>query len=124
MTSIAEHWAKWHYGLWAVELRSDERFIGFVGFSHHRFYPDLVEIGWRLDPLCWGLGLATEGAQSALDHGVRRLGFERVISVIHRDNVASIRVAEKIGMRLWQEADFPHPDWPNGLPIVVYATTG
>jgi RimJ/RimL family protein N-acetyltransferase len=122
MASIAEHWIKWHYGLWAVERCSDARFIGFVGFSHHRLYPDQVEIGWRIDPACWGLGLATEGAKAALDHGMGTHGFERVISVIHRDNAASKRVAAKIGMRPWQEAELPHPDWPAPLPIVVYAT--
>jgi RimJ/RimL family protein N-acetyltransferase len=122
IASIAEHWAKLRYGLWAVERRSDSCFIGFIGFSHHRLYPDQVEIGWRLDPDCWGNGLATEGARAALDYGTGALGFERVISVIHRDNIASRRVAEKIGLRFSHEAEFLHPDWPAPLPIVVYAT--
>jgi RimJ/RimL family protein N-acetyltransferase len=122
MTSIGKHWAKWNYGLWAVERRSDARFLGFVGFGHHRWYPDEVEIGWRLDPASWGRGLATEGALAALGHGLGNLGFRRIISVIHRDNFASKRVAEKIGLRFWQEAEFPHPDWPLALPIVVYTT--
>jgi RimJ/RimL family protein N-acetyltransferase len=122
MKSIAEHWARWGYGLWAVERRSDARFIGFIGFGHHRWYPDEVEIGWRLHSYCWGRGLATEGALAALDLGFSEIGFERVISVIHCDNTASRRVAEKIGLSIWQEAEFEHPDGAEPLPIVVYAS--
>jgi RimJ/RimL family protein N-acetyltransferase len=84
--------------------------------------PQEVEIGWRLDPSLWGQGLATEGARAALEAGLGELALDRVISVIHRDNVASQRVAEKIGLRVWQEAEFEHHDWPHPVPIVVYAT--
>ncbi len=42
------------------------------------------------------------------------MGLHAVISAIHRDNAASRRVAEKIGLQLWREADL--------VPIVVYAT--
>ncbi|HLQ61414.1 MAG TPA: GNAT family N-acetyltransferase, partial [Candidatus Acidoferrales bacterium] len=111
---IRQHWQKWGYGLWAVERIADLRFIGFVGFSHHGWFQDRVELGWRLSRECWGHGLATEGAQAALAYGLETLGLEQIISVIHRDNAASRRVAEKIGMHLEREAQ--HED----LPIVVY----
>jgi RimJ/RimL family protein N-acetyltransferase len=116
------HWEQWGYGRWAVEHVLDGAFLGFIGFSHHRWYPDEIEIGWRLDCAYWGRGLATEGAAAALRHGFTEPGFSRVISVIHRDNTASRRVAEKIGLRLWRETEHSRPETGEPLPIVVYAT--
>ncbi len=120
---IRKHWAEWGYGIWAAEHRADRRFLGFIGFSHHRWYPDEVEIGWRIDPGYWRQGLATEGAAVALQHGFNALGFTRLISIIHRDNAASRRVAEKIGLRVWLEEERPHPDTGPPLPICIYATS-
>jgi RimJ/RimL family protein N-acetyltransferase len=121
MDRIEEHWKKWGYGLWALDLSKDARMIGFIGLTHHKWYPDDVEIGWRLDPAYWGRGLATEGATAALDHGFTILRIDRVISVIHRDNLASRRVAEKIGLTLWKETNEFEDSSGDELPIVVYA---
>jgi RimJ/RimL family protein N-acetyltransferase len=46
----------------------------------------------------WGKGLATEVAGAIIKHGYAKYGFKRIVAVIHPQNVASIRVAEKIGM--------------------------
>jgi RimJ/RimL family protein N-acetyltransferase len=100
---------------------ADRQLIGFIGLSHHRWYPDEVEVGWRLDSRYWGGGLATEGAAAALRHGFAEIGLGRVISIIHHDNVASRRVAEKIGLRLWKEVTHSDPETQRPLPIVVYA---
>ena len=48
----------------------------------------------------WGRGLATEGAKAALDYAFRHLRAQRVISMIHPENAASIRVAKRIGETL------------------------
>lgn len=108
------HWERWGYGLWAVELLETSRFAGFVGPSHHRWYPGEVELGWRLDRTLWSRGVATEGGAAAMEHAFTRLGLERLISVIHRHNLASRRVAEKIGFQPCEEES------REGLPIMVY----
>ncbi len=45
----------------------------------------------------WGRGYATEGARAALQSGFRELAQPQVISLIHPDNAASIRVARRLG---------------------------
>lgn len=117
---IERRWTERGLGQWAVEVREKGQFIGFLGFSNHHWYPDVLELGWRLRPDLWGRGLATEGARAALSYGFAQLRLERVISVIHRDNVASRRVAEKCGFRLWREETRPSPSDGTPLPIVVY----
>jgi RimJ/RimL family protein N-acetyltransferase len=58
-----------------------------------------VEVAYLLDREYWRKGLATEATEAIIKHGYAKYGFERIVAVIHPQNVASIRVAEKIGMK-------------------------
>lgn len=116
---IQQHWAEHPFGLLAAELRSSGAFVGYVGVAVPAFLPEVlpsVEIGWRLASRVWGHGLATEGAREVMRWSFEELGLDRLISVIHPDNGASIRVAEKIGMHPWLET--VDPNYGHGL--VVY----
>lgn len=60
------------FGLWAVERRSDGRFLGFTGLWEPTFdaaFTPAVEIGWRLAADAWGAGYATEAAREVLRSG-------------------------------------------------------
>jgi RimJ/RimL family protein N-acetyltransferase len=48
----------------------------------------------------WGKGYATEAARRALQFAFDDLNRSHVISLIHPDNKASIRVAERLGEKL------------------------
>jgi RimJ/RimL family protein N-acetyltransferase len=76
--------------------------VGYVGISVPTFHPAIlptVEVGWRFDPDVWGRGYATEGAGAALDQAFGPLGLRTVCSLPQDENVASVRVAERLGMR-------------------------
>lgn len=60
------------------------------------YAPDL---GYALDPASWGHGYATEAARCVFDYARRNLRWPRIVSVIHPDNVRSLRVAERSGLR-------------------------
>jgi len=92
------------YGLWALTRRGDDRMIGRVGFFNPEGWPGF-EVGWTLARAAWGNGYATEGARRALAYAFDVLGEETVISVIHPENAASIRVAERIGERFDRTQD-------------------
>lgn len=101
--------------LFAVIPREHERLIGYCGFILQNVDEvDELEIGYRLQPACWGKGIATEAARAVRDHGFRDLGIRRLISLIHPDNAASQRVAEKNGMVLEKQTTF------RGLLTLVY----
>jgi ribosomal-protein-alanine N-acetyltransferase len=59
-------------------------------------------------------GLATEAARAVRDHAFDHLQLPRVISLIHPDNIASRRVAEKNGMTPEKETIF------RGFPTIVF----
>jgi RimJ/RimL family protein N-acetyltransferase len=96
MVAFLGHWTLRGFGEWAVEERSTGTFVGRIGLQQPEGWPE-VEVGWVLHPAHWGKGFATEGATVALDIAFARLRSKRVISMIHPDNAASIRVAERLG---------------------------
>jgi len=67
-------------------------------------------MGWRLDRLFWGNGLATEGALASLRYGFEKLGLECIISITLPENVASQRVMEKAGLTLRGETRWSNFD--------------
>ena len=56
------------------------------------------ELGYTLDPAVWGNGYATEAAGAVFRYARNRLGLTRIISVIHAENAASLRVARAFGL--------------------------
>jgi len=61
-------------------------------------------IGWLLDPAYAGQGYATEAATELLRICFEDLGVRRVIAGAFADNPASVRIMEKIGMRVESRA--------------------
>jgi RimJ/RimL family protein N-acetyltransferase len=109
------------FGPYAITEQVSRTVIGYCGlfsFPNVNGQPE-IEIGYRLVKSAWGQGYATEAAGAVRNHAFSMLGIKRLIAMIDPANVASIRVAEKIGMHYEQSILFPgysHPD-------LVYATS-
>lgn len=99
MAFLVGHWELLGYGIWAVEEKASGEFAGRIGFLNPVGWPGF-EIGWTLAHKFWGKGYATEGARRALQYAFEELDKDHVISLIHPDNKASIRVAERLGEKL------------------------
>ncbi|GAB3216360.1 GNAT family N-acetyltransferase [Kineococcus gypseus] len=87
------------FGLAAVERRGDGRFLGFAGLAVHRWYPDDVELGYRLAREAWGRGYATEAGTAWVAHAREVLRLPRLTSIVAPGNAASLAVAAKLGFR-------------------------
>jgi RimJ/RimL family protein N-acetyltransferase len=106
----AEHWELCGFGLWLATEKATDDVIGYVGLSVPTFLPEIlpaVEVGWRLDPGAWGRGFATEGASAALEQAFTTLGLQQVCSIPETENIASIRVEERLGMQLERNVVLP-----------------
>ena len=68
------------------------------GLHHLDWYPDDIEIGWRLAREHWGHGYATEAANAWLDFAFTKFNLPRVISVTDAPNKRSIAVMQRLGM--------------------------
>ncbi len=96
MAFFVGHWQLRGYGQWAVEERETGALLGRIGFYYPEGWPGF-EVGWVLGKEHWGKGYATEGASRCLDYAFDEMGKDHVISLIHPQNRASIRVAERLG---------------------------
>lgn len=99
MAMILGHWQLRGFGFWAVEEKRTGAMVGRVGCWRPEGWPGL-EVGWALRRSSWGNGYATEAAGASLDFAFNELQERHVISMIHGDNLASKRVARRLGMRL------------------------
>jgi RimJ/RimL family protein N-acetyltransferase len=113
MSFMVGHWHLRGYGHWAVEEKASGRMVGRLGFLNPHGWPGF-EIGWTLARESWGKGYATEGARRALSYAFTELGQDHVISLIHRENAASIKVAERLGERVEGETEVL------GIPVLIY----
>ena len=92
------HWLLGRPGMWAVEQRETGAFLGVAGFSEPEGWPGF-ELAGRLARRWWGHGLATEAARAALHHAFTVWNKDRIISLVHPENHASIRLVERLGER-------------------------
>jgi len=84
-------------GRWAIHTKNNMDFIGWCGLKY-RPELDEIDLGYRLMQKAWGHGYATEAAQASLKHGFNDLNLKLVTARAHIENLASIKVLEKIGM--------------------------
>jgi RimJ/RimL family protein N-acetyltransferase len=91
-------------GLWATIHKETNKFIGRCGLLPWTIdEQNELEVAYLIDKEYWGQGLGTEAAQAILDYGFEKLNLSRLICLIDKENLASIRVAEKIGMSFEKE---------------------
>jgi RimJ/RimL family protein N-acetyltransferase len=114
---IRAHHKKHGFGLWAIELKDGESFIGFTGLyipSLEAHFTPCIEVGWRLAFSHWGKGYATEAAQAALAFGFMRLGLREIVAYTAAVNHRSRAVMERLSMTYNPSDDFDHPALPIG----------
>ena len=87
------------FGLWRVQLSSTGQSIGICGLIKRAALPD-VDLGYAFLARFWRQGYASEAALAVRDYARGKLGLRRLLGITNQGNAASIRVLEKIGMRL------------------------
>jgi RimJ/RimL family protein N-acetyltransferase len=87
------------YARWIVELKSTGEILGWSGL---KLWPDknIVDVGYRFYKKHWGNGYASESAKACIAYGFDVLKLERIVAHARKENVASLRVLEKCGMKI------------------------
>lgn len=92
--------------LWKLRLAAGAT-IGACGLQPHEgpgaMAPEArwLELAYHLRPDAWGHGYATEAAAACLQHAFDALGATRVVALIDPHHMASRRVIDKLGFRLF-----------------------
>ncbi|HYJ29571.1 MAG TPA: GNAT family N-acetyltransferase [Allosphingosinicella sp.] len=113
------HWSLRGWGVFGVEEKETKALVGQAGLNdfRRRLGPDfdgVPEITWSFESKVHGRGYATEAAQAALDWIERTHGAARTVCLIHQDNEASLRVADKLGYREFRRCDY------RGYPAILF----
>ena len=88
---------KYGFGRCACIVKSTGEQIGFAGLKYLEELGE-VDIAYRLMPLYWGQGLATEAAIASVRFGFAHLSLKQIIGLVMPENIASVRVLEKTGL--------------------------
>lgn len=112
------HWSLLNYGYWAVEEKTTGAFAGELGFADFQREMEsplrgVPELGYAFTSQSHGRGYATEAARAALAWGDVHFAPNRTACIIHPDNLASIRVAEKCGYKELERTTY------KGEPTIV-----
>jgi RimJ/RimL family protein N-acetyltransferase len=100
------HQAQFGYGLFSVIRKADGRLIGDCGLEQMTVDARVVaELGYDFRSDVWNHGFATEAACAVRDFAFTELQLPQLISLIRVGNLASRRVAEKVGMQLATEPE-------------------
>lgn len=113
------HWRLMGFGFWLIEERSSGSVIGEAGLADFKrdlelSFGSTPEMGWVLAPSAHGMGYATEAVRAVLAWAGTHLASPRTGCMIHPDNAASIRVAERCGYEEFHRTTY------KGGPTVLF----
>lgn len=97
-----DHQKEFGYGLFSVILKGTGALIGDCGLEQMDDM-NAAELGYDFRSDVWHQGYATEAAIAVRDYAFEVLRLPKLISLIRAGNLASKRVAEKVGMSLAEE---------------------
>ncbi len=94
-------------GRWAVIEKSSGNFVGWSGLKNIKEtmnnHIDFYEVGYRFIRKYWGMGYATETAKASLKYGFEVMGLKEIFGIANIENLNSINVLEKSGLRRMNE---------------------
>ena len=104
------------FGRWTIIEKNTNRFVGWCGLRYI-VEENEVDIGYRLLPEYWGKGIAVETGTACCEYGITSLGLKRIVARIHKENLRSIRVAQKMHMVYEKDLIYDGVPWMNYLYI-------
>jgi len=95
LANYQAHQTKHGFSKWIILERPSGRAIGDSGLLKLEDQ-GWIDLGFRLAQPYWGKGLATEAASAWVRAAFDEFHIDRLTALVHPENVASIRVLEKI----------------------------
>ena len=100
-------------GFWTIVEKSSQEFIGWIFLRPEVDFEllrqlnlaesDAIELGYRIRQQSWNQGYTTEASQALVYKSFAESDTQKIVAWALSENKASIRVMEKIGMKLQQQ---------------------
>ncbi len=113
---ITPSYKKNGFGLWLVELKESGEPIGICGLIKRDALQD-VDVGFSFLEQYWSRGFAFEAAAATLEYGWRVAKLPRIVAITTPQNVSSIRLLEKLGLRYEKRIQLP----PETVEVMLFA---
>jgi RimJ/RimL family protein N-acetyltransferase len=101
---MAGHWALHGAGMFVVEEKTSEKFIGRVGPWFPPGWPGF-EVGWGIAREFRGRGYALEAARASIEWCFATFELDEIIHCIDSENVLSQAVARRLGAKKGRAID-------------------
>ena len=99
ISSLQERYKKGLYGDWAIELKSDHKMIGTIGYAALDTVEKRCEIGYVLSPYYRNNGYMSEAMEAILEITFKTIELDVAVLRIISENHRSLRLAEKMGFK-------------------------
>ena len=97
-----DQYQKYNSGRLTVVLKETNELLGWCGLKFHPENGD-TDLGYRFKKIYWDKGYATEASIACIDYGFNKLNLPVILATAVKENRASLKVMEKIGMNYWKE---------------------
>lgn len=97
--SIIDQYKKNHHNWWALIEKQSNHMIGFCGFVDYVARFERAELGYMIAYESWNKGYATEACMAVVEYGFNHMKLHRIEATVDPENIASIRVLEKLTMQ-------------------------
>ena len=86
------------YGLWLVFFKETGELIGRAGLEHREYHDEIeLDLGYVIGTSYQRQGFATEVCEAIIEYAKENTGFERINVLIKDENLASKKLAQKLG---------------------------
>jgi len=96
------HYEKYGFGRWGVFDKTNHEFLGWCGLKYTEDFNEF-DIGFRFFKKYWNKGFATESAKACIELGFQKYKMKEIVGRAMKENTASIRVLEKIGLKYFED---------------------
>jgi len=84
---------------WCIVKKEDNMVIGIITLHEINIWHLRAEIGYMLNRKYWRQNVMSEVGERILKYAFNEVGFNRIEAYIHPENIASIRLSEKLGFQ-------------------------
>jgi RimJ/RimL family protein N-acetyltransferase len=110
------------YGYFVVILKETGKLIGQVGLMKSEINgKEVIELGYIFDDLYWKQGYCMEATKACIEFAFDKLELEHLYCSVRPNNISSIRIAEKLGMKEVGEHIVSY--WDMEMPHIIYVKT-
>ncbi len=85
--------------IFCIELKETNQFVGLIALNLGKPHYKIAEVWYKIHPVFWKQGYATESLNNILKLGFKNLGLHRIEAGCAVENIASLKVLEKAGMK-------------------------